>query len=209
MPASSAPGTTRSAPSASPLARHTAKKPPVSPAPSASAPTNVTTASAMPAAQVRTSPQRATARTHSGSDTAPATKYAARNAPSSAGACSRSRTKNSTSVAGTALAMPLSRNTAINPRNPATRHGAAIDSGAATRLRSTGRGAHVSASSAIPSASANTPTIAGSPAADGNTLASTTPTSAAPSRQPIQRACAASPPPRRAPQVWCSTLATL
>ena len=130
--------------------------------------------------------------------------------------------KKITSVAGTALATPLSRNTAIKARKAGTRHGSAQlrcarargsrwrpSGGGTARTGALRKGAALSAHR--PSASSATPlaTITGMPASAGSTLAVSTPASDRPSRQLTIRDCVTAPPPSRAPQAWCSTPSAL
>ena len=128
--------------------------------------------------------------------------------------------KNSTSVAGTALAMPLSRNTASRRRKPGVRQGADMSArgrvwacagawSVAGMPRVAGRGAHAAPAIVTASKPANTAVETSSPATDGSTLATSTPTSARASRQLTMRARWASSPPRRAPQAWWITDSTL
>ena len=167
----------------------------------------------MPASQLRASPQRATARSHSGIDSAAHKKYVPRNSGSCAGvARSRSWMKNSTSVAGTALAIPLTMNTASRRRNAVLCQGChrlaggcgagEVVGAVAVAGAALGAGARVQASQPSASAALNTASITGSPASAGSTEASTTPTSAQPSRQATVRLRCSSLPPSRAPQDW-------
>jgi len=135
----------------------------------------------------------------------------ARNAGSiAAGARSRSCTKNSTSVAGMALAVPLTTNTAIRRTKRGWRQGLSWGPVCSASARA-GSGTTAPAQAIQPSASssANVATVAASPATEGSTAAISTPASASPSRQAWMRLRCVSVPPRRAPQAWCATLATL
>ena len=92
-------------------------------------------------------------------------------------------------------------------RNAGVRSGA-IKAGAEVVVTA-GRGARASSATPAASVSANTMLVTDKPATEGNTLATSTPKSARPSRQETMRARWPSSPPSRAPQAWCSTLSTL
>ena len=85
------------------------------------------------------------------------------------------------------------------------------DIGGATPLprNDTGRGARANSATPKASVTANTTLATPRPANDGSTLATSTPTSARPSRHETMRARWLSSPPSRAPQAWCTTLSTL
>ena len=171
----------------------------------------------MPHSQARGSPRRAISASHSGIDSAPAMKYRPRKTGcQAAGACNRSCTKKSTSVAGMALAMPLTTKTASKRRKGACcqgchKSGVSVCSvwvcggGVTVHCRTSANQAHRPAASAAQS----TATVAGQPASEGSTAASSTPTRPRPSRQATQRLWARSPPPWRAAQLWCRTARAL
>jgi hypothetical protein len=136
----------------------------------------------------------------------------ARKAGSTAGdACKRSCTKNSTSVAGTALAVPLSTNTANRRRKAGWRRGVAITVVAVMGATAPGSGTTARLQAHHPKASntAKLLTVAPSPRVPGNTAAISTPSSDSASRQATTRLRWASVPPSRAPHDWCATLITL
>ena len=128
-----------------------------------------------------------------------------------AGACSRSWMKNSTSVAGTALAIPLSMNTASRRRKVRERQGSHSASIVGDWLlrRATGTGARRQASQPASNAIKKRAVVAGRPSATGVIDAKTTPTRPSPSRQATMRLRCASLPPSIAPQDWCDTLSAL
>ena len=207
---SRAPGTVRSAPKAMPDTAHTTRKPVVSPAPKPITLTNASTDKPMPSAQLRNKPRRSMTLSHSGNDKAPAAKYSPKNKGSMAwGACKRSCTKNSTSVAGTALARPLSMNTANRRRKPGCFQGCHKLGASCTALCDssdkvlTCMAVRRQLNKPKPSMNSNKAVVGPQPHKAGKADANNTPTKAKPSRQATQRLCARPPPPCLAAQAWC------
>jgi translation initiation factor IF-2 len=114
--------------------------------------------------------------------------------------------KNSTSVAGTALATPLTRYTASRRRKAGVRSGSGQAGAAPARWAMRGA-ARAPAAPRHGQRHGEDRLVTDSPATDGSTLATSTPSSARPSRQDTMRARWPSSPPSRAPQAWCSTTA--
>jgi hypothetical protein len=190
-----------------------------SPGPSPHAQTNAPIAAAIATAHARALPMRSESLTHSGIPAAPAMKYAARNSPCRASSRSTSAMKNSTSVAGIAEAMPLARNTTSRRRNSGSASGTRMpdhaDPGACSTRGAAGARAMIAVQTRVIAAKPQTKRprpvcgASGGPSSDGATLATTTPTSARPSRTAVIRVRSAGSAESSAPQALWLIVATL
>ena len=152
---------------------------------------------AAPTAAARAPPQRSTLPGRAARTPAPGAGRARRRAPASPGSRRRCRCTGRS---------PAGAESAPRPRAARGRPGRTV---VRTCACARGRGACHSAATPSTSSAATAALVAVSPASDGSALAARTPASASPSRQATMRARCVSSPPRRAPQAWWITAATL